>query len=367
MPAMTRKERFERALRREEVDRLPFWVKIFGPDYLHRQDEKYRRMSDLELADYLDLDHMAGGGSPVVGRNVRVAHQVERRNGRRVQTWQTRGRTLTGVDGFDEGSHSWHPLEFPIKSLGDLRAAREIYAHAQYEASDELVQNNRERLRAVADRGIVMTGMGISPLMNLIQHMMGPENTYYFLADYPHEMDELIGLMHEDRMRYLRVLVTSTPLDYICSVENTSTTLLSPEVFDKYCWQHLDDYARVITEHGKHHVLHMCGKLKRLLPKIDQLPSVAIEAYTTPPVGDTTVADRVNLSPNTAIIGGTDVTLWLKPAEQICEAIEGHLRKAGTMVGVVLTSAGVMTPLCPIERIAQVRAHVRRLRPEMFD
>jgi len=361
---MTRKERFERALRREEVDRLPFWVKIFSPDYLHRQDAKYRAMTDLELADFLDLDHMAGGGAPVVGANEHIEHTVEQTNGRRVLTWKTPGRTLTGADAFDAGSQSWHPIEFPIKDRGDLRAAKDIFAHSHFEAKDELVANNHERLRQVGDRGITMTGMGISPLMNLIQHLIGPENTYYFLADYPGEMDELISLMHEERLRFLRALVTSTPFEYICSVENTSTTLLSPAVFERYCRRHLQDYADLCVEHGKVHVLHQCGKLKALLPSIDALPSAAIEAYTSPPVGDTTLADRAHLSPHTAVIGGTDVTLWLRPAREICERIETSLREAGTMEGVVLTSAGVMTPLCPIERIVEVRAFCRGLTPE---
>ena len=364
---MTRKERFERALRREEVDRLPFWVKIFGPDYLHKQDPKYSKMSDLELADALDLDHMGGGGSCVAGSNPRVEHTVERDNGRRTMVWKTPEGTLTGIDGFDEGSQAWHPLEFPFKDIGDVRAARDIYAHTEYRADEKLIENNHERLRQVGDRGITMTGMGISPLMDLIQHKIGPENTYFFLADYPDEMEELIAVMHADRLRYLRALVRSTPLDYICCIENTSTTLLSPEVFERYCWQHLTEYGEIMGEAGKQQVLHQCGKLKDLLPRIDDLPALAIEAYTTPPVGDTTLADRVHLSPNTAIIGGTDVTLWLKPAEVICGRIEALLREAGTMEGVVLTSAGVMTPLCPMERIIEVREFVRGLTPGMFN
>ncbi|MGQ9732470.1 MAG: uroporphyrinogen decarboxylase family protein [Candidatus Zipacnadales bacterium] len=366
MAALTRKERFERALRCEEVDRLPFWVKIFGPGYLGRQELRYQKMSELELADYLDLDHMAGGGSCVVGTNERVKHHIEQQNRRRIQMWKTPSRMLTGVDRFDEGSHSWHPVEFPIKDLADLRSAKDIFAHTHYHAQENLIATNRERLRAVGDRGIVMTGMGISPLMNLVQHLMGPANTYYFMADYPDDFDELVALMHEDRLRFLRALVTSTPFDYICCVENTSTALLSPKVFERYCRRHLQEYGEIIANAGKYQVLHQCGKLKALLPSIDTLPAVAIEAYTTPPVGDTTLADRVALSPNTAVIGGTDVTLWLKPVEQIVAQIKTSLREAGTMAGVVLTSAGVMTPLCPIERIIEVRKRLYDFTPAMF-
>ena len=50
---MTPKERFGRALRREEVDRLPFWVKVFGNSYIDFQPDTFRKMRGLELAEYL--------------------------------------------------------------------------------------------------------------------------------------------------------------------------------------------------------------------------------------------------------------------------------------------------------------------------
>ncbi len=230
---MTRKERFERALRCEEVDRLPFWVKIFGGSYLDFQEERYRTMGELELADLLDLDHMAGGGAPVRCTNGRVRRTVEEANGRRIIRETTPDGTLTTVEAFAPSSHSWHPVEFPIKSGADLRAARHIFGGNRFEAPAEAVSRAAERLRQVGDRGIVMTDMGISPLMHLIQHLIGPEATYFFLADFPDEMEELIALMHAERLRFLRALLPACPYDYICSVENTSTTLLSPAIFER--------------------------------------------------------------------------------------------------------------------------------------
>ena len=360
---MTRRERFERALRREEVDRLPFWAKIFGASYLHFQPQRYREMGELALADYLELDHMAGGGVPIARSNERVETHTETTDGRRVTRHKTLDGILTRANAFDEGSHSWHPVEFPIKTPDDIKTAHHLFEHNRFEVDHDALPRCHERLRQVGDRGIVMTGMGISPLMDLIQHLIGPMHTYFFLADYPDAMDSLIAVMHEERLRYLRCLLTVCPYDYIVSVENTSTTLLSPTVFERYCWRHLRDYGRLIAEAGKTHVLHQCGKLRALLPRIEELPASAIEAYSSPPVGDTTLADRVARAPTTAIIGGTNATTWLLPAAAICESIEQSLVEAGTMAGVVLTSAGVMPPACTIEKIRQVRERMRDMTP----
>ena len=167
--------------------------------------------------------------------------------------------------------------------------------------------------------------------------------------------------MHQDRLRHLRLIVQHAPYDYVVSTENTSTTLLSPALFERYCWRHLLEYARIVTAAGKTHMLHQCGKLKALLPKINELPSASIEAYSSPPVGDTTLADRAQLCPDTSIIGGTDATLWLRPLGEICERLERDFDAAGGIRGVVLTSAGVMPPACPIDKIAKVGEFCRGL------
>ena len=364
---MTRKERFERALRCEEVDRVPFWVKIFGASYLKLQEPRFRDMPEFDLVDALDLDHMAGGPLPVRRSNDKVTERSERQNGRKVTWLDTPDGTLRSVDSFDESSYSWHPSELPIKTRDDLRAMRHRYAHTRYEFCPDLVDKAELRIEQVGDRGIISCGMGVSPLMELIQHLLGPQQTYYFLADYPDEMDELIELMHQDRLRHLQAIVEHSPYDYVMSGENTSTTLLSPSVFEKYPWRHLSEYARLATKRGKVHLLHMCGKLKALLPKIDELASSAIEAYTSPPVGDTTIADRVALCPSTAIIGGTSATLWLRPVDEICAAIENDFHDAGTLRGCVLTSAGVMPPAASIEKIAKVREFAKGLTWERFE
>lgn len=352
---MTRKERFERALRHEEVDRIPFWVKVFGQSYRMLQPKKWREMDELDLVDYLDLDHYAGCPAPAVCENERVTHTRERGETRMVERYETPDGTLTAAHGWDAGSASWHPVEFPIKSVEDIPAALQVFEGNECRHDEGLAERARERIRQVGDRGMVHCGMGISPLMQLIQHWLGPERTYFFLQDHPEEMEELIEAMHAERLRFLDALLVDCPADWIVSVENTSTTLLSPAIFERYCFRHLMDYGTRIREAGKHHLLHQCGKLYDLLPMIERLPAECIEAYTAPTLGDTTIADRNERAPSKAIIGGTQAPTWLRPVEDICAIIERDLRAAGSIRGVVLTSAGVMPPGCPIEKVREIR------------
>jgi uroporphyrinogen-III decarboxylase len=161
--------------------------------------------------------------------------------------------------------------------------------------------------------------------------------------------------MHAERLRFLEALLHDCPTEWITSVENTSTTLLSPTVFERWCFRHLMDYGTRIREAGKHHMLHQCGTLYDLLPMIDQLPAEAIEAYTAPTLGNTTIAHRNERARSMAVIGGTQAPTWLLPVEEICAIIERDIAEAGSIRGVVLTSAGVMPPGCPIEKVKAIR------------
>ena len=360
---MTPRERFEAALRQQEVDRLPFWVKVFGASYKMLQPEPWRSMPELELAEYLDLDHYAGAGAPVRTTNERVRATSDRTDGRQTTQYETPDGTMTAANGFDAGSHSWHPVEFPVKTREDILVARHLFEGNEFTVDDELVQRGRQRIAEVGERGSVHTWVGISPLMQLIQHYVGPENTYYFLQDHPDEMEDLIAVMHDERLRFLKAMLPACPYDWVVSGENTSTTLLSPAVFERYCWQHLKDYGELIVAHGKGHQLHQCGTLHDLLPKINELPATVIEAYSSPPIGDTPLSDRTELAPSMAVIGGTCANLWLESVEVICETMVRDLKAAGGMRGVVYTSAGVMPPGCPIEKIAQVREFARGVTP----
>ena len=50
-----------------------------------------------------------------------------------------------------------------------------------------------------------------------------------------------------------------------------------------------------------------------------QTTALVNEAYTTPPVGDTTLAEGRTRMPSKCLVGGTNATLWMQPAEVILD------------------------------------------------
>lgn len=354
---MSPRERLLRAMKKEKVDRLPFWAKIFGNSYLKLQPEPYCNMKELELADYLSLDHIAGMPSVCTIENKNFTLEEGEKGGFYTKVYNTPDGTLKIVHKFDSSSHSWHPIEYLIKDREDLKRARHLFAGSKGTVSHEKKKVAADRKKEIGEKGILSTPLGTSPFMVLLQDYIGVENTYFFLSDYREEMKELMDLMHRQNLKCVETLAKESECDVIVAVENTSTTLLSPSVFRKYCYGCLKEYGDITREHGKFFELHMCGLLKDLLPVIETLPADSIEAFSAPPVGNTTVADGFTLCPSKTIIGGTCANVWLKDAVGIIEWIEAELSHAGKIEGLVLTSAGVMPPAASIEKIKKVREH----------
>ena len=165
--------------------------------------------------------------------------------------------------------------------------------------------------------------------------------------------------MHQSQCRQAEIIADKAPAPVVYSVENTSTTLISPGLFRRYCHAHLLDYGRIITAAGKFHMLHMCGLLKDVLADIHTLPASGIEAFTSEPVGNTSLLDGRTAMPNKCLIGGTNATLWLEPTETILRTIERDLDALPHCRGIVVTSAGVMPPGCPPQTIKAVADWVK--------
>lgn len=101
-------------------------------------------------------------------------------------------------------------------------------------------------------------------------------------------------------------------------------------------------------------VLHMCGTLKGMLPMLAELPVQAFEAFTSPPVGDTTYLDGRSICKDTCLIGGTNAALWIRPVPDIIAEMKRHLDELPHHRGIVVTSAGVMPSAATPEIIKEV-------------
>lgn len=360
---MTSRERIFAAIEGQEVDRLPVWLKMSSHVWRSNKSDRIKALSEEDLLTEAGCDLILGAGwGGVYGENPHVRTESHATDDMRVKTHETPDGTLTERQARDPYVHTWHPVEYPIKSAADLRAARWLYTDTRWQIDEEAMANQARRQEQVEQLGgFSISGVGPSPLMDLVEHLAGPESAIYLLFDEPTATGELLDLMHADRVRFLQTLLPRYTADSLWMTENTTTTLISPDMFRDICVPHLTAYGNMILEAGVIPVHHMCGTLNGILELLDPLPAKANEAYTTRPVGDVSLAEGRTRMPNKCLIGGTNASLWMQPAERIIAEVAEDLAACPDKRKIILTSAGVLPPAASMETVQRVVAAFKEM------
>jgi uroporphyrinogen-III decarboxylase len=354
MSAMTTRERWLGAARLEPVDRIPFWPKL-NASYPKAQEAPFSEMAPAAVMDWIGADKHVGAGNCCV-REVRKTTSTEstREGNSSWAVYQTPHGALTGRSRFDAPSHSWHPMEYPVKTPDDIEIMTEWHADAEQVLDEEAVENSRRRCREIGQDAVTAATIGTSAVMWWLEHLAGIENGHFFLIEHPEKVEALLDAMHRRLRRRVEIACEHCPADLLYLSENTSTTVLSPTQYRKYNVPHLMDYARIAQEADRLMVFHMCGHLKLLLTDLRTIPVRAFEAFTSPPVGNTTFLDGRTGCPDKCLVGGTNAYLWTQPAGKIIAELERDLDAMPHHRGLAITSAGVMPPRATPQTIKAV-------------
>jgi uroporphyrinogen-III decarboxylase len=356
---MTPKERWLAAIQMQPVDRLPFWPKLDGA-YPRAQDMPFREMGLGALHDWIGSDQHTGIARCIRETRKRTSVEGTQVDGISRTVFRTPTAELHLVREFDEPSQSWHPTEFPVKTLEDIQAMREWYEDTTIELNPDALQKAKSQSQEIGQKALTVNDIGESPLMYWVEWLAGVENAHFLLMDHQEEVEALFEAMHSVDLAKTRILCEHSPADVFYLIENTSTTLISPDQYRRYCARHIGEHASLTKATGRKLVLHMCGHLKALLPELAKIPAQAFEAFTSPTLGNTTLLDGRSACPDKCLIGGTNAMLWTRPANEIIAKIEQDLDELPHHRGIVVTSAGVMPPLCKPETIKQVCEWVKQ-------
>ncbi|MCL1793655.1 MAG: uroporphyrinogen decarboxylase family protein [Oscillospiraceae bacterium] len=350
---MNSKERWLAALNLAAADHIPFWPKLDSAIERHNKIHG-NGMSIPQMHEYIGSDRHEGMGACFRESRKNTSAKITEEGTGRLTEYITPAGTLTSIARYDNESVSWHPVKMPIGSVEDIKTMTRWYRDCEVELDFEAKKISGEIVKKSDGGAVFAASIGESPLMYFVEWLAGIENAHYFLADYPGETEELFFEMHRVLLKKAEVAAEHCPADLIYMTENTSTRLISPAQYEKYCFGHLWDYGAAFERYGRNMVLHMCGHLKALLPQLAKTKARAFEAFTAPPLGDCTLRDGRAACPDKCLIGGTYAMLWLEDAGTIIKFLENEFLKLPHLRGVVVTSGGVMPPMAEIDKIKKV-------------
>ncbi|HHW49087.1 MAG TPA: hypothetical protein GXX14_10815 [Clostridiaceae bacterium] len=355
---MTVKERMLAAIRMEPLDRLPFWPKL-SEAYTLARKSTCKGMSLSQIYDWIGSDRQEGIDSCIIEKRTKTSFEVKFSGNDRVETFSTKYGDCTRIWRFDKASQSYHPVKMPVESVEDIKRMIEYYNDCAALLDRERLENSKRAYEAIGDKALVVTFIGESPLMDFIENLAGIEKGHYFLFDYTELVEELFEAMQKCLLERVRLIAEYNPADMFYMVENTSTTLISPQQFRNYCIRHIREYEEIIDKHERILALHMCGHLKDLLPDLAKLSARVFEAFTSPTVGNTTLLDGRKSCPDKCLFGGTNAILWTKTGEEIIEQLKIDLGELPHHRGIIVSSAGVMPPSCEPEVIKKVSDFIK--------
>jgi len=269
------------------------WTPIINGATLSTYPQEVMEKGAMEFTKYIGADVLLRGGA-VGTRNPAVEALSHSDSHFRYVEYRTKVGSL-----YEKYKRS-RLMERQIKTVEDYKVMEYILENQQCVENYDAFLNAD---RAVGDAGIVTVGIRPSPVQHLLQFEMGVEKFCYDLSDHTQEIENLMALMHEKNKEVYEVAAAS-PAEFIMLYENTSTTMISPEIYEKYSLNHVKDFVDIMHAHGKLAIVHMCGKLNKLLPLIKKTGLDAIDCLTPEPTGDVDFSDAYRIFGDEFVIHG---------------------------------------------------------------
>jgi len=252
--------------------------------------------------------------------------------------------------------------KYPVETPNDLKVLEHIMNHQVAEPDYEGILRADEE---VGDSGLVMVFQTTSPVQSLTQVWMGLSGFYSHLLRHRDDLEGLMALMHE-RNREAYELMAESPAQILCIVENTDVGLASPDTYQRYSLGHVKDYVDIMHRQGKTAMVHMCGKINRLLPLIRQTGLDGIDCLTPSPTGDVDFGHAYEVFGEKFVIHGILNPIKWMPPDRTREEIEASIDEiAEGVLGrpFILCTAADGIPGIPVARFKAIGSIIRKFTP----
>ena len=287
--------------------------------------EAWRGYSLAQVAEAL------GVSAWIVEHPWRVEHvgitvASEKVQGERIIRYETSAGTLTarwslGPDG------DWWQTEYPIKTVEDLAAAREVVAARKYVVEPGKSANSRSangrvgethRQATIRNPQSTQSAMHLAlelpmrPYSDLLHTMLGwGEGLMLLMGEGRPMLLEMLGLL-EEKLAALTDQIAGLPGDVLLAPDNLDGQYISPRVFREQMAESYRRTAEAAHTQGKRLVVHAGGPVRRLLPLLAAAGVDVVEGVAPPPQSDATLAEaRAAAGPDLILWGGIPQDLLL--------------------------------------------------------
>lgn len=252
------------------------------------------------------------------------------------------------------GKMAWGDIPFKkesyIKDVEDYKILQYVFEHTEFDRNYDWFT---ERDQALGDHGIVVPQA--TEFRSSLEYLFEDdvERTIFDMADYPEVVEEFLQTMRAKNREAARIAV-DCPAQVFNIWEDTSTTLLSPSLFEKYVMPEFADFTEIINGAGKKLIHHACGHIKKLLPLMAQEQVAAFESITPTGTGNVEMCDCASAwGDRFLMIGGLDPAFLISCTMQ---ELEAYLEQTIAQIGCskhkwILENSDSMPPKVDLDKL----------------
>ncbi|MBI3911687.1 MAG: hypothetical protein HY320_12250 [Armatimonadetes bacterium] len=245
-------------------------------------------------------------------------------------------------------------VEYMLKRREDYPAVEYIIEHTDYIPTyDEYDAYERE----VGDDGYPMVECGDCPFHHWMRALVGYENAYYHLHDYPNEVERLVSLMTQRDREIIWKVIADSPARLILHGVHFSSQMTPPPVFERFILPYYQELSPLLRARGKTLCLHGDNDTGRILRHIEWAGYGMVECLVTHPMVPTTLEEVRAAWGNRVIIWGGVPSTILEDlyTEEAFEAyMEQLFRTIAPGDAFILGVADNVMPGAKIERIRRI-------------
>jgi hypothetical protein len=244
--------------------------------------------STVRFSRYLGLDIMDFFGAPLRVQRRRVTIETAQENDDTIHIWRTPSATLREVSRRCRDDGTSYRVEHLVKTAADLPALAAILEDETWELDPQKMKALRRRQELIGRDGMIMASLPGTPMGMMYRVYSGVEPLIYLHTDARQALRDLFAVMEENYQQQYR-LVAETGIDALIGMDDTSTTIISPAMFEEFNLALTDQRAEICHRRGKLYFHHSCGLIRDLLPLYRRTRMDAVHAFTVPPIGNVTV------------------------------------------------------------------------------
>jgi len=249
---------------------------------------------------------------------------------------------------------------FMLKRREDYPVVEYLVEHTRYTpAFEEYEAYERE----VGDEGYPMVNCGDCPMHHWMRALVGYDQAYFHLNDYPAEVERLVAVLADHYRETVWKHMLDSPARLLMHGHHLSSQMTPPPLFERYILAYYEELAPRMRARGKVLALHADNDTRHIFSHIERAGFGMVECFVTHPMVATTLAEaRAAWGDRVIIWGGVPSAILEDPftEEQFEAYMEDLFRTIAPGRAFILGIADNAMPGSKIERIERISEMVEQ-------